>query len=386
MKRKILSVLGVFMSVLISTAALAGCEKNPAEADGGSGIEEKSGVSDENKPLLMSGDYVELDVHERIMHIAIDTNGAIICCTEDGKVYVLDGQDGKQLYTFQTENIQRLEKTDDCEGFDYRIMTASAVLYRNSSDQNAKFDLILPECVAKCEETRPYDAHFYYDVLGDKIVYAADDGIYICNSDGSEEHLLVSNDDLPTNREYFAEMVDNTDLEPGVANSPLTYVCPKFVCGGKKVAVKVCFPMDGMYAGFAVFDSETGEKIFLKKSFMDSDYQYPVLEDCVAYKVHLTAEIYSMETGEKVDEIKAEKFFRTADYNKLVCYAYDPAVVNDDNYKGLEIYAFSSDDSGKLINKVNLEADAYICAATKNYILVYIEYGAKVCLCAVEME
>ena len=37
MKRKILSVLGVFMSVLISTAALAGCEKTPAEADGGSG-------------------------------------------------------------------------------------------------------------------------------------------------------------------------------------------------------------------------------------------------------------------------------------------------------------------------------------------------------------
>ena len=37
MKRKILSVLSVFMSVLISTAVLAGCEKTPAEADGGSG-------------------------------------------------------------------------------------------------------------------------------------------------------------------------------------------------------------------------------------------------------------------------------------------------------------------------------------------------------------
>ena len=79
MKHKILSVLSVFMSVLISTAALAACGKTPAEADGGSGIEEKSGVSDENNPLLMTGDYVELDVHKRIMHIAIDTNGAIIC-------------------------------------------------------------------------------------------------------------------------------------------------------------------------------------------------------------------------------------------------------------------------------------------------------------------
>ena len=45
MKRKVLSVLGVFMSVLISTAALAGCEKTPAEADGGSG---ESGTQSES--------------------------------------------------------------------------------------------------------------------------------------------------------------------------------------------------------------------------------------------------------------------------------------------------------------------------------------------------
>ena len=39
MKRKVLSVLGVLMAVLMSTAALAACEKNPAGADssGGSG-------------------------------------------------------------------------------------------------------------------------------------------------------------------------------------------------------------------------------------------------------------------------------------------------------------------------------------------------------------
>ena len=35
MKRKILSVLGVLMAVILSTAALAACEKAPAGADGG---------------------------------------------------------------------------------------------------------------------------------------------------------------------------------------------------------------------------------------------------------------------------------------------------------------------------------------------------------------
>ena len=403
MKRKILSVLGVLMAVLMSTAALSACNKAPAGADSSGGSSES--VSRENgaqmstegensgdngaqsdKPVLMSGEYVELDVHERIMHIAVDTNGAIVCCTEDGKVYVLDSESGEQRYTFETENIQQLEKADDREGFDYRVMTASAVLYRNSADPNAKFDLVLPECVAKCEETRPYDAHFYYDVLGDKIVYAADDGIYTCNTDGREEHLLVPNANLPAYGEYYAGMGDDATTEPSVANLPLTYVCPKFACDGKRVAVKVFSPMDGMCAGFAVFDSEAGEEIFLKKAFMDANFQYPVLENCVAYKVYLTAEIYSMETGEKVDEIKAQNSFRTTDYNKLVCEAYDPTVVTDTNYKGLEIYAFSTDGSGRLMNKVNLEADAYITALTENYALVHIGYGAKVYLCAVEME
>ena len=392
MKRKILSVLSVLMAVLMALTVLAACEKTPAGADssGGSGesVEESSeSGTKSDKPVLMSGDYVELDIQENIRPMAVaEANGAIIFCTEDGNVYVFDAKSGEQRYTFEAENIHRIVSADDRESFDYRVMTASAVLYRNSADPNAKFDLVLPECVAKCEETRPYDAHFYYDVLGDKIVYAADDGIYTCNTDGSEEHLLVPNANLPAYGEYYAGMGDDATTEPSVANLPLTYVCPKFACDGKKVAVKVFSPMDGMCAGFAVFDSETGEEIFLKKAFMDANFQYPVLGDCVAYKVHLTAEIYSMETGEKVSEVKAQDSFRTADYNKLICCVYNPAVGTVDDYKGLEIYTFSTDSSGELITKVNEKAEAYICAVTKNYFIVYIEYGAKVYLCAVEIE
>ena len=37
MKRKILSVLGVLMAVLMALAALAACEKAPAGADSGGG-------------------------------------------------------------------------------------------------------------------------------------------------------------------------------------------------------------------------------------------------------------------------------------------------------------------------------------------------------------
>ena len=54
MKRKILSVLGVLMAVLMSTAAFSACNKTPAGAEnsGGSGVSvsesSESGVQDES--------------------------------------------------------------------------------------------------------------------------------------------------------------------------------------------------------------------------------------------------------------------------------------------------------------------------------------------------
>ena len=56
MKRKNLSVLGVLMAVILSTAALAACEKAPAGADGGEpsmseSAAESSGESGEQSAL-----------------------------------------------------------------------------------------------------------------------------------------------------------------------------------------------------------------------------------------------------------------------------------------------------------------------------------------------
>ena len=65
MKRKILSVLAVLVSVLMSTVVLAACEKAPAgaESSGGSGESMSTGQGDEpsvNESAAESGENGEL--------------------------------------------------------------------------------------------------------------------------------------------------------------------------------------------------------------------------------------------------------------------------------------------------------------------------------------
>ena len=52
MKRKILSVLGVLMAVLMSTAALSACNKTPAGADGSGGSGESVGTEQSGEPSV----------------------------------------------------------------------------------------------------------------------------------------------------------------------------------------------------------------------------------------------------------------------------------------------------------------------------------------------
>ena len=101
-------------AALICVLIFCGCERsdtNGAQSGAQTSTGESSGESGEqsDKPVLMSGDYVELDIQENIRPMAVaEANGAIIFCTEDGNVYVFDAKSGEQRYTFEAENIHRI--------------------------------------------------------------------------------------------------------------------------------------------------------------------------------------------------------------------------------------------------------------------------------------
>ena len=87
MKKAISVLLAVLMCVLI----FCGCERpdtNGAQSGAQTSTEESNGEESgeqSDKPVLMSGDYVELDIQEKIRPMAVaEANGAIIFCTEDG--------------------------------------------------------------------------------------------------------------------------------------------------------------------------------------------------------------------------------------------------------------------------------------------------------------
>ena len=104
MKRKILSVLGVLMAVLMSTAAFSACNKAPAGADssGGSGenVEESSESFAERAKELTAqihGNAVWLEDsaaayeanRDALWNTPIETNGAVIRCNSE-EVFVYD--------------------------------------------------------------------------------------------------------------------------------------------------------------------------------------------------------------------------------------------------------------------------------------------------------
>ena len=81
-------ILSVIAAVLICVLVFCGCEKsdtNGAQSGAQTSTEESSSESGEqsDKPVLMSGNYVELDIQENIRPMAVtEANGVIIFCTE----------------------------------------------------------------------------------------------------------------------------------------------------------------------------------------------------------------------------------------------------------------------------------------------------------------
>ena len=109
MKRKILSVLAVFIAVIITATALTACNKTPAgaESSGGSSESERSESFAERAKELTAqihGNAVWLEDsaaayeanRNALWNTPIETNGAVIRCNSE-EVFVYDAESGKNI-------------------------------------------------------------------------------------------------------------------------------------------------------------------------------------------------------------------------------------------------------------------------------------------------
>ena len=387
MKRKILSVLGVLMAVLMALTALAACEKAPAGAEnsGGSGESEaQSGNSDEHAKELTAqihGNAVWLegsaDIYEdqygTIWNPTIEVNGAVVLCNENN-TFVYDAESGKLRY--KTENygdVIRAEAYSVKEGYDYRLLLLDSVVYRSTTDENKVLRETLPLDM-KFEHRDLYDEfRDRYDINEQYFTWHDDDGIRLLSLDGGEPELILSNEDFSENYENI--LADNPYEFPEYMGEML-YACPRFICGGTKI-VATAFKESSICTGIVIYNISEG-KIELGHFIYEPDEaQYPLADRYVKdgwYRVDAeTDEIYK--TAGTFEELNG---WETIDGVTAVFYLYG---LNGDGDQGdrrnLQLYVREIDHPQKYFRHVASIADPRTEASfnliSSDYLLIDID-------------
>ena len=383
MKRKILSVLSVFMAVLISTAALAGCEKTPAEESGGSG---ESGTQSKNydecaKELTaqIHGNAVWLENsaaayeanRNALWNTPIETNGAVIRCNSE-EIFVYDAESGKLRYKAENygETI-RAEAYSAKDGYDYRLLLLDSVVYRSTTDENKVFCEALPLNMKfeHCEDREFYNC---YDINEQYFTWHDGDGIKLLSLDGGEPELILSNDDLSKN--YKNILVDHP-AELTELLDEILYGCPRFICGGTKIATTV-FKERIICSGIVIYNISDG-KIELGHFIYEPDEaQYPlsdryIVDDC--YRIDAeTDEVYKT-VGAFGDSNSRE----TADGVTAVFYLHGlNGDGHQDDWRNLQFY-FREIDHPQYFRHIASVADPKTEASfdliSKDYLLINID-------------
>ena len=146
----------------------------------------------------------------------------------------------------------------DRAGYDYRLLTSGSVLYGKFGQRLPVEEYALPDRIATA--LLPDDGSF--DLSGETIAYAADDGIWTARADGTGEQLRLPN----------REIGQRTD------NIPARYAFPRLMGGGRfLVGMQAILGGETFYCGFTVLDLVTGEKteVFDPDGYFPGGVLYP---------------------------------------------------------------------------------------------------------------
>ena len=332
MKRKILSVLGVLMAVLMSTAAFSACNKTPAGAEnsGGSGesmgegsvqSSESSAQSSESPFIFADGYSAVLLESKHSIDRSIDNGDKIFTVSileNDSCLQVFDAKSGKLLSETDYNDfgeIMRIEAYSQKAGFDYRICFGDRIIYRSFDDLDKSFEEILPHGVS-------FKIHFATDNLGrydmTETAFAYENGDAI-----RLEFSGKTYDILPKN--YFTSASDFLskagESDPDDFQSSIYFGDPRFICGGEKLVIGVFSQMDFEYIGCAVYD--IAEENFIKSIYctMSQKPVYPILDRFIF--IPPEAMLSDIETGEE-SKISHEKGgFVSFDYQNLIDFDFE---------------------------------------------------------------
>lgn len=266
---------------------------------------------------------------------------------------------GERLAQYkQPERIYRIEKSGVELGFDYRIFTANAVVYKNSGDAEKSHTVSLPASVQPFQRDGMFPGNGAFDLSANAFVWSAQDGVWLADTDGSNPKKLLSNDALPAQLQ-------------SASGGAYAYSMPRFLCNGTKVAASIytADQADGQnYAGAAVYDIASGEISYLKLGeATHGQYVYPVGDRYVVSKRDDGTDLLDAQTGEATSLPIQTSFlsgYDTFDFQTLILwesgnpYGFSTWVCDAKN---------PADRSQPLLATANTQIPGRLLGVTENY-------------------
>lgn len=281
-------------------------------------------------------------------------------------IEVFDTETGEILGSYIIEEpVERMELSREESGYDYRIFTGNRILYKNSKDPGKEKAYTLPPSV----KLRPWEAmtrQGSFDLKDGKLVWAAEDGIYLADVNGENAKMVLNNGEIAAQAGSRAE-----------SWSSAYYTEPRLLNGGQQVSARVESDFNNGAGGLVVTDlSDSTVMTFydlFARSFVGIDY--PSDKTIAVTNLEETA-LIDVPTGEtkKLDFSTAEARENPQTSQRWISADYRRFVVTEQNWDSNDLSAWvvpsrKPDDRSKPLLEVTGDGTFYFVGITEKYLL-----------------
>ncbi len=321
----------------------------------------------ENMESVLSAEYVFLsNFDERTSYDFIEFKDKIVVYSVSGEISAFDIVTGEKIYEFFLGNINEnaafdFRKTDEKEGFDYRVLWKDRIIYLSSENPEIIETVFLPTNVMET-----MDGYASYSLYGDRIIWQAEDGIRMMDMKTGEESLVLDNAVIDEKVRPIAEIAIE-GMWIGDNGVECAFETPRFICGGTKI-VAIAVSRDMVYWMVTIYDIESGEFewAYSYNEMTNADYPF--------------ADKYVVVAGEKWINAETGNYKNFEDGNYSL-YSFDGIEFvkvswHDMEGRGMEVFAgnFENIENGgeKIAEISREEVQGHIVAVTENYIVIRV--------------
>lgn len=215
--------------------------------------------------------------------------------TEFSIIEAFDALTGESLYSYKlVEPILRMERSEEENGYDYRIVSPIRTIYKNSANPQLEKDVPLPSNAALFAAAN--NVNGLYNFTGDRLLYAAQDGIYLSSKSGVAPRLVLDNAALA-----LVMQSASPELSSGYNAASYLFNDARIVGNGNQMTAEIVCPQAKQpLMGFAYTDLGTGQIDYYTGLFTGTDAKITYLSnDMIAAQDSVGVTYVDLRSGEK---------------------------------------------------------------------------------------